>query len=331
MIEPFVFGLWSALILDQILGDPRWLPHPIRFIGALCTVAEKTCRRLSGSELFAGTCAVILVLSGTVGTLILSFYALNLLSPGLSSLGAVIILYTSIALRDLAGHAAAVGSALAGESVDRLAIARERVGMMVGRDPRVLNEGGVIRACVESVAENMSDGVIAPLFWAVVVALFVGEGSAAMPAAAGAAIVYKAVNTMDSMYGYKNERYLYFGRVAARLDDVVNYFPARLSGLLIILAAPLVGASFRGALSIALRDRKRHASPNAGYPEAAMAGALGVRLGGPNVYFGTTVVKPYIGDETRAVDFADIGRANRLMYAASILAVVLFTICAIII
>ncbi|MDH4317407.1 MAG: adenosylcobinamide-phosphate synthase CbiB [Desulfobulbaceae bacterium] len=331
MIEPFVFGLWAAVILDQILGDPRWLPHPIRFIGALCTFAEKTCRRLSGSELFAGTCAVILVLGGTAGTLLLSFYVLNLLSPALSSLGAVILLYTSIALRDLAGHAAAVGSALAGESAERLPLARERVGMMVGRDPSVLDEGGVIRACVESVAENMSDGVIAPLFWAVFVALMIGEGSAALPAAAGAAIVYKAVNTMDSMYGYKNERYLYFGRVAARLDDVANYVPARLSGVLIILAAPLVGASFRDALTITLRDSNRHASPNAGYPEAAMAGALGVRLGGPNVYFGKMVVKPYIGNDTRPVVSADIGRANRLMYSASILAVVLFTICAIII
>ncbi|MDH3347267.1 MAG: adenosylcobinamide-phosphate synthase CbiB [Desulfobulbaceae bacterium] len=329
MIDYFVIGLWLAVFLDLLLGDPRWLPHPIRLIGSLCGYSEKTFRSLIKSERLAGIGAVFMVLGATVGVLVSMFYALSLFSAALSSFVAVVLLYTSIALRDLAGHASVVRSALAGEGTDRLDLARQKVGMMVGRDPSVLDEQGVVRACVESVAENMSDGVIAPLFWAFGSAMVVGEGIWALPVAAGAAMVYKAVNTMDSMFGYKNERYLYFGRFAARLDDVVNYLPARLTSLFIILAAPFVGASIRGAFAITQRDHHRHASPNAGYPEAAMAGALGVRLGGANVYFGKMVQKPNIGDENRGLTFEDIEFANRLMYGASILAVALFSICAI--
>jgi CobD/Cbib protein len=192
-----------------------------------------------------------------------------------------------------------------------LVAAREAVGLIVGRDTSVLDEQGVARAAVETVAENASDGVIAPLFY-----LMIGGAPLGM--------AYKAVNTLDSMVGYKNERYIDFGCASARLDDAVNWIPSRLSALFMIAVCPIVGLDARGAARIWRRDRRRHASPNAAQTESACAGALGLRLAGPAVYFGKLVEKPTIGDASREIEWGDIARATRLMLAASVCALVVF-------
>jgi adenosylcobinamide-phosphate synthase len=189
-----------------------------------------------------------------------------------------------------------------------LAEARKAVGRIVGRDTAELSDAGVTRAAVETVAENFSDGEIAPLFYMLI-------GGAPL------ALAYKAVNTMDSMVGYKNEDYIDFGRAAAKLDDAANFLPSRLAAILLIAAAPLVGLDGKNALRIWRRDRRKHASPNSAQTEAAMAGALHVQLAGPASYFGERVEKPYIGDPDRPIEPEDIRRANRLMYAAGFLGI----------
>ncbi|OGR02879.1 MAG: cobalamin biosynthesis protein CobD [Deltaproteobacteria bacterium RIFOXYD12_FULL_53_23] len=226
-----------------------------------------------------------------------------LLHPWLGTAVSIFLLYTTIAARDLVRHSTDVYTALA---TGDLPEARRRVGMIVGRDTANLDEAGVARAAVESVAESMVDGVTAPLFFALL-----GGPMAAM--------LYKTVNTMDSMFGYKNERYLKFGWAAARLDDIVNFVPARLTSMLIPAAAFLLRLDVKGALFILLRDRGRHASPNSGHTEAAVAGAIGIQLGGPNLYFGQLLEKPSIGDPIRPIEPQDILRVNRLMLAGSCL------------
>ncbi|OGR06291.1 MAG: cobalamin biosynthesis protein CobD [Deltaproteobacteria bacterium RIFOXYD12_FULL_50_9] len=296
-----------ALGLDQLFGDPRWLPHPVRLIGNLAGKAEKGCRALINNQRIAGLLTVCLVLAATLLTTLGLLKGAALLHPVFGVLLSVVLLYTSLATRDLAGHSQAVYQALA---MGNQELARQRVAMMVGRDTANLDKEGISRACVESVAENIVDGVTAPLFYA---ALLGPVG----------ALLYKAVNTMDSTCGYKNERYLRFGWAAARLDDLVNFVPARLTGLLVVLAAPLLGLSGRQAWRIFWRDRLKHASPNSGHPEAAAAGALGVQLGGANSYFGQPVIKPTIGDPWHPVAQEDIRLVNRLLLITTLLAALL--------
>jgi adenosylcobinamide-phosphate synthase len=231
--------------------------------------------------------------------------------------GTALLLCTAIAARDLLKHALAVHAAL-GQSIKA---ARQQVSMIVGRDTRQMDEAAVIRACVESVAENMADGIIAPLFWATTGAALALPAAGHWPTACAvlSAMLYKAVSTMDSMFGYKNERYLHFGFWPAKLDDAANFFPARISGLAIVLAAPFVGGSLRQSWGILWRDRQQHASPNSGWPEAAAAGALGLQLGGDAVYFGRTVRKPLIGEPLRAPERRHILLICRLVLTASLL------------
>ncbi len=296
------YQLLIAIVLDQLCGDPRWLPHPVRLIGTACTTFEKLSRAILPS-LAAGLATVLMVLSVTGLATWGLIYGANLLHPWLGTAMGTLLLYTTIAARDLVRHSRAVHTALAARD---LAEARQRVAMIVGRDTANLDEKGVARAAVESVAESMVDGITAPLFFAVL-----GGPLAAM--------LYKAVNTMDSMFGYKNERYLQFGRVAARLDDAANFIPARLTSLLIPAAAFFLRLDLKRSLYILFRDRLNHASPNSAHSEAAVAGALGVQLGGTNSYFGRPVVKPTIGDATRPIEADDILRTNRLMLLASAL------------
>ncbi len=296
------YQILIAILLDQLLGDPRWLPHPVRIIGAVCTGCERLTRAVL-PPLAAGITSVLLILALTGATTWGMIAGANLLHPWLGTAVSILVLYTTIAARDLVRHSTAVHAALRDGDLPE---ARKRVGMIVGRDTANLDQAGVARAAVESVAESMVDGVTAPLFFALL-----GGPVGAM--------LYKAINTMDSMFGYKNAQYRKFGWAAARLDDLANFIPARLTSLMIPAASfPLRLAPKRSLLTL-LRDRFAHASPNSGHTEAAVAGALGVQLGGPSSYFGTVVEKPAIGDATRPLEPRDILRANRLMLLSSAL------------
>jgi len=297
------YQILIAVLLDLILGDPKWLPHPVRLIGWFAVRLEAIVRRLIRSERLAGLMVTLSIIIGTGLIAWLLLWVAASIHPVAVDVLSIVIIYTCIAARDLAVHAIRVRRPLIEGD---LAEARRRVAMIVGRDTERLDEQGVARATVESVAENLVDGVTAPLFYAV---LFGPVG----------AIVYKAINTLDSMFGYKNERYIRFGWSAARIDDVANFLPARLTAPPIAIAALLIGGRPVDTVRILVRDRKSHTSPNAGYSEAAFAGAMGVQLGGPSYYFGKEepVEKPLIGDSLRPIEATDIGKAIRLMFATT--------------
>lgn len=292
-----------ALLLDSLLGDPRRLPHPVRLIGWLAIRAESLCRRVIRQEKGAGIAALIMVLALTTlgGRGLIRGAAL--VHPLAGDLASVLILYFCFAARDLVAHSSNVARAL---HENDLVEARRRVGMIVGRDTEHLNESGVVRACVESVAENTVDGITAPLFWAVIGGPL-------------GALLYKAVNTLDSTFGYRNARYLHFGWAAARLDDLANWLPARMTGLVMVPAALVSRLSAADSWRIFRRDRHRHSSPNSGQSEAAMAGALGIQLGGSASYFSRPVTKPTIGDGRMLPAVEHIDRANRLLIATTAL------------
>lgn len=307
---------WMALVvgfcLDLLLGDPQWLPHPVRAIGGLITLLERPLRRVfpksPGGELAGGVVLVVLTLAVPTALTAGALWACGRVSVWLAFALEALLCYQLLATRALRVESGEVYQALKAGNLEE---AQRAVSMIVGRDTDRLDANGVAKAAVETVAENTSDGVIAPL-------LFLVLGGAPL------GMFYKAANTMDSMVGYQNNRYLYFGRAAAKLDDVLNWIPARLAGVLMCLGAVLCGYDGRGAWRIFLRDRKNHKSPNSAHTEAACAGALGVQLAGSNYYFGKLVEKPTIGDDLRAVEPLDIVRAGRLLYATAFLALFLF-------
>jgi len=321
----FLLVLWFACLLDLLFGDPRWFPHPVRLIGWFATRMEIFTRSLSLSERNGGRLTVLLVLLVTGSICAATLFMLSRLPLPVFLIGAAFVLYTTIAARDLTGHARQVYEALGTD----LESARRRVALIVGRDTDQLDEPGIIRACVESVAENMSDGIVAPLFWATIGAVFAFPAGGMWPVVCGvtAAMLYKGVNTMDSMFGYMNEQYRQFGSFPARLDDVVNFLPARLSGLALVFAAPFCKCSMKSSWAILRRDRAKHSSPNAGWPEAAVAGALGLALGGDSWYFGNLTSKPTLGDPIHPPVRDHILQANRLVLAASMLCLLCFTSC----
>ncbi len=313
----FLLALAVAVLVDAVLGDPVWRWHPARLMGRLCSLWERSWRELFPTRPgLAGVSTVLSVLFTVFLAAVTLFFYARALHPVVEWCCATFLLYTSIAAKDLLSHAQRVYIALI--PCRDVELARERTAMMVGRDTAPLDWEGVVRAVVESVAENMADGVIAPIFAASVAVILQGLSPAmsaplsAVSAAAIGALIYKAINTMDSMFGYKNERYRDFGRCAARLDDAVNWVPARLSGLAIVAAALLADRDSR-AWEIFRRDRLEHSSPNAGNPEAAMAGALGIQLGGESFYAGRAVDKPTLGDPCREIVAGDILRAGSLM------------------
>ena len=301
----------GGFVLDAVFGDPAWLPHPVVLMGKCISKLEKALRarfpKTQQGELLAGA---VLAFCLPVGTF--------LLTSAVCLLAAKISLWLGLAVQMFWCGQALAAKGLVQESRNvygelvkpDLPAARKAVSRIVGRDTENLTAEGVTKAAVETVAENASDGVIAPL-------LYMLLGGAPL------ALTYKAVNTMDSMVGYKNETYLYFGRAAAKLDDVANYIPSRLAALLWVAAAALTGNDAKGAWRIWRRDRRNHASPNSAQTESACAGALGVQLAGPAYYFGEYYPKPTIGDALRPIEPQDILRADRMMYAASVLALVL--------
>lgn len=306
-----LMALAIGFALDLVVGDPHWLPHPIRLIGRLISGLERILRCVFPAtpkgERAAGVVLVVLVCTISTACAIALLVLCGMASPWLALAVESIMCYQMLATKALKDESMKVYDALAAGD---LAAARSAVSMIVGRDVERLDAAGVTRAAVETVAENASDGVVAPL-------LFMAVGGAPL------GVFYKAVNTMDSMVGYRNEKYRYFGTAAARFDDVLNFVPARLSGVLMVCAASIARLDAKGAWRIFLRDRRKHASPNSAHTEAACAGALDVALAGDAWYFGKLVEKPTIGDALRPVEAADIVRANRLLYATASLSLVL--------
>ena len=305
MIGEAVLG---GFVLDTLFGDPPWLPHPVVLMGKAISALEKRLRarlpQTPQGELLGGAVVAFTLPVGTFLLTSLVCLGAAKLSPWLGLAVQMFWCGQALAAKGLAQESTNVYRALIKPD---LPAARKAVSRIVGRDTQNLTLEGVTKAAVETVAENASDGVIAPL-------LYMLLGGAPL------ALTYKAINTMDSMLGYKNEKYLYFGRAAAKLDDAANYLPSRLAGLLWCAAAALTGNSPKGAWRIWRRDRRNHASPNSAQTESACAGALGVQLAGPAYYFGEYYAKPTIGDPLRPIEPEDIHRANRMMYAESVLA-----------
>ncbi|MBR5165192.1 MAG: cobalamin biosynthesis protein CobD [Ruminococcus sp.] len=300
---PIVLGF----LFDCIIGDPYNIPHPIKLIGRLIAAYEKAVRKHFKNLRLGGTLLALSVIAVSTAlplALLLVCYRIHIL---LGAAAESVLCCYMLAARCLCKESMKVCKAAEAEDTEE---ARKAVSMIVGRDTAVLDRDGIIRAAVETVAENTSDGVTAPLF-------YMGLGGAV------GAFFYKSVNTMDSMIGYRDEKYADIGRFAAKLDDVQNYIPSRLTALLMSAAAPVVGLDGRNALRIWRRDRRNHASPNSAQTESACAGALHVRLAGDAWYFGKLHKKPYIGDDDRPIEAEDIRRANRLMYAASVLMLVI--------
>lgn len=304
-------ALAAGYLLDLLIGDPRWLYHPVCLIGNLIALLEKGIRKIlpktEKGELSGGFLEVVLVCLISLGVpcAVLSVLYRYLPLAGLAL--ETFWCYQLLATKSLKDESMKVYDRLKNGTIEE---ARYAVSMIVGRDTAELTEEGVTKAAVETVAENGSDGVIAPM-------LYMAVGGAPLM------FLYKGINTMDSMLGYKNDRYLYFGRCAAKLDDLANYIPARISGWLMVAAAFLTGMDGKNAAKIYKRDRRNHASPNSAQTEAAVAGALRVQLAGNAYYFGKLYEKPTIGDKLREVEPEDIRRANRLLYGASVLSVLL--------
>lgn len=319
-INYHMIAFFMGFLLDLVLGDPYYLPHPIRLIGKLIEGAEKVLRGMgirgkdskedsNGRAFRQGIGLVLIVIISVVAITFFLLFMAYWLHPVLGVVVECIMTYQILAVKCLKVESMKVYQCLKNGNLEQ---ARKAVSMIVGRDTKHLDEEGVAKAAIETVAENTSDGVIAPMLYLAVGGPVLG-------------FLYKAVNTMDSMIGYKNEKYLYFGRSAAKLDDFVNFFPARISACLMITASFLAGRQFsgKGAWTIYKRDRKKHTSPNSGQTEAICAGALSIQLAGDASYFGKIVKKPYIGEAVRGVEYEDIKRANHLMYITAWLCEVL--------
>lgn len=306
--------LLYASITDLILGDPRWLPHPICWIGKLITFTERLLypkKRSGNKEFITGCILCCTVVAVSAGSVYLILHISQLISSVLFYLIQVIIGFYCLSARSLIDAALTVRKHL---DTNDLPGARKALSMIVGRDTAKLDEAGIVCATVETVAENITDGIISPLIY------FALGGPVA-------AIAFKAVSTMDSMIGYKNERYRRFGTCAARLDDILNFIPARITAFLLIpLAACITGSNWKMAFQTALRDRLKHESPNSAHGEAAMAGALGIQLGGGAFYSGVFSSRPYLGDCKKTADKRDISSACRITFAVTIIAVAIMSL-----
>lgn len=299
--------LASAYVLDLIIGDPEWLPHPVRWIGWVIDRVESILNVSNASALVLRVLGAVLwmfVIAIVVGAGILVIGFSQLIGRFVGDMVLIWLAFTTLATRSLHRESSLVVRAVEEQNLD---LARSRLSRIVSRDTSGLDETGILRAVVETVSENISDGIVAPLLY---LSFFGPIG----------ALAYKAVNTMDSMLGYMNERYRYFGWFPARADDIANWIPSRLCGLLVMGAAACLGRDWRYSMRIMKRDAGKMKSPNAGYPEAAAAGALGVQLGGTNIYFGKPVEKPRLGDPVCPISLDTCREMIKLMYLTSGLA-----------
>ncbi len=293
--------LCAILFFDLLLGDPHGWPHPIVWIGQLITRLETWLRKKIKQARFAGILLLLqtLLISGVSAALLLRIA--DTLSGFIAWLVSLWLGWSCLALRSLHQESRVVIAELeAGNIVG----ARQALAMIVGRETADLDEEEILRACIETVAENTSDGVVAPIFYLVIGGPVLG-------------LIFKAASTLDSMVGYKNERYREFGWASARFDDLLNWIPARLTGLLLVAAAHVMQLNGNGAMSVMLRDARKHASPNAGWPEAAAAGALGIQLGGPATYFGEKIDKPTFGNADQVVGVKHYRQMIKLLYLSA--------------
>lgn len=290
-----------AYFLDLLIGDPRGYPHPVKIIGWATQRLESFGRKWLANQFHAGALLTIFIVSVTYSIALALIKGLELLSPLAGTIGAIILIYTSISVRDLYQESRPVLAYLQQNDLTR---ARASLGMIVGRDTHDLDKPSIIRATVETISESAIDGIVSPLFYACI-------GGAPL------ALAYKAVNTLDSMIGHNDEKYHLFGKFAARLDDVANYIPARLGGIIIVLASCVCGLPARESMRVLLRDGQKHSSPNSGIPEAAFAGALGLQLGGASFYDGVMLSKPFIGSSSREPETEDIAKSHKLMFVMS--------------
>lgn len=307
-----ILSIYIGYIIDLIVGDPYSFPHPVRYIGKLIKITENNIRKIAKSDkgLKVGGFFLWFI---TVGITYLITYAVVKLSSFNEIVFMLVnsfIIYTTLATKCLKDEAVKIYNVLKTGDLEK---SRIQLSYIVGRDTTNLSKQEIIRATVETVAENTVDGIIAPMFYA-----FIGGAPLAM--------AYKAINTLDSTVGYKNDKYMNLGFASAKIDDIANYIPARISVILMTLGSMILGYDYKKCLKISIRDRKNHKSPNCAYPEGAVAGALGVQLGGTNIYFGKSVYKPTIGDKNREIEKDDIVKTNRIMYATSITSMVVFTL-----
>lgn len=305
-----------AFGLDGLLGDPHSNRHPVALLGRLAAKIETICRKFLGNGILGGACAWLVTVAATMIPVFISVWLVNFyLNAVLAAVISGVWLYFCIALRSLQQHANAIYTPLAAHD---LAKARKALSMIVSRDTATLGEAEIVRGTVESLGENLVDAVNSAVFWAVLG--FVLGGA---PLAAALTVVLRAINTLDACWGYKNAKYLRFGRIAARMDDVMHFIPARLSLLTTALAAPCVKGSVFKTFKTGIKYRKCHTSPNSAWGMAAFAGALGIRLGGPTVYDGVTENNPYLGTGRLDLTALDIIRAQKLAAVGAIL----FALC----
>lgn len=290
-------------IMDLVFGDPYWFPHPVRFIGKLISKTEKFIRKHAKSEKSLKYWGILMWLVPVVTTAVVTSLIVKIASFNkyVEFFVSAFMIYTTLSTKCLKDEATKIYKVLETGDIKK---SRVQLSYIVGRDTTNLSQSEIIRATVETVAENTVDGTISPMFYGF---LFGPVG----------AMTYKAINTLDSMVGYKNDKYLNLGCVSAKLDDVANFIPARLTAIFMPLGAFLCGMNGINSFKIAIRDRKNHKSPNCAFAEGAAAGAIGVQLGGTNIYFGQEVYKPTIGDKKRELENYDIVRMNKLMYATT--------------
>ena len=301
-----IIKIWIAYVLDLIFGDPRNIIHPVQIIGKIIELLEKFLLK-KRYKVFAGG----ILTAVTVGiTYILCFLISTNIEKPLVAILEIYLMYTVFSVNSLAREGRRVYNILKKGDIE---VARKELSYLVSRDTGMMDEKMVIRSTMETISENTVDGIIAPMFY-----MFLGGLPLAM--------AYKAVNTLDSMVGYRNEKYIEFGKFSARTDDAANFIPARITGLLIVIASLILRYDYRAAWKIFLRDRKNHSSPNSGHSEAGVAGALGVQFGGVVSYFGKEVRKPAIGDKKKEFELEDIKKNIRIMYTTSLVGIIIFTI-----
>ena len=308
-----VIKIWIAYVLDLIFGDPQNIIHPVQIIGKMVNIGEKsllgkTYKSDRKYKFFAGMILNITVISLTYGIT----YLIRRTSENsiIFTVAEIYLMYTIFSINSLAREGNRVYNILKEGNIER---ARKDLSYLVSRDTETMDEKMIIRSTMETISENTVDGIVAPMLY-----MFLGGLPLSM--------TYKAINTFDSMVGYKNEKYMDFGKFSAKLDDVANFIPARITGILIVIASMILGYDYKNSLKIFIRDRKNHSSPNSGHAEAGVAGALGVQFGGRVSYFGKEVDKPVIGDKIKDFELEDIKKNIKIMYAASFLSLVVFSV-----